>query len=374
MKIKTLKLTNYLSQDEFLTQHILCRPDAESISLRKLLSMANAEDLDLWNNLQLGHTSILGMPLLRQQIVEKMYSSLNPHQVLCFSGLEGALLATLGALCEPDDHVIILTPCYQALIEIPKLKNCKITTVPLREENNWCIDIDAIRSEIKPDTKWLFINFPHNPTGQVITPEELKDLVALLDKHGIWLFSDESARLLGSPIDGWADPAVMAYPKAISLNGMSKSFGLSGLNIGWVASQDVDVINRIKEVKQYKTHGSSAPSEVLSIIALRNKQEIIERNNQILADNLVVLDLFFTKNQKLFSWVWPQGGCVGWVNYKGKEHIDTFCKQLLQETGVLLLPASVYDVDDNYFRIGFGHKDMVTAIGKLQQYIDAIVR
>lgn len=319
MKINTLKLANYLFQDEFMTQHILCRSDAESLSMRELLSMASPEDLDLWNNLQLGHTSILGMPMLRQLIVQHMYTGLSPHQVLCFSGLESALLASVGALCEKDDHIIILTPCYQPLLEIPKLKGCEITTVPLKEENNWCIDIEAIRSEIKPNTKWLVINFPHNPSGQVITPEELKNLVALLDKYGIWLFSDESARLLGSPIDGWADPAVMLYPKALSLNSMSKTFGLSGLKIGWIACQDPDVIKkRIKEVKNYTTLGNSAPSEVLSIIALRNQHEILESNNQILANNLVVLDLFFTKNQKLFSWVWPQGGCVGWVNYKGK--------------------------------------------------------
>lgn len=91
-----------------------------------------------------------------------------------------------------------------------------------------------------------------------------------------------------------------------------------------------------------------------------------------MSDNLVILDLFFTKNQKLFSWVWPQGGCVGWVHYKGKEDVDLFCKKLLRDTGVLLMPASVYDVNENYFRIGFGHKDMVTAIGKLQQYLEAL--
>jgi aspartate/methionine/tyrosine aminotransferase len=371
MEINRLKLPNYLFQDEIMAQHILCRSDAESLSMRELLTIASQEDLDLWNNLELGHTSNLGMPMLRQLIAQHMYTNLTPKHLLCFSGLECAIFASLSALCEKNDHIIILTPCYQTLIEVPKYKGCNITTVPLREENNWCIDIDAIQAEIKPNTKWLIINFPHNPSGQVITPEELKDLVSLLDKHGIWLFSDESARLLGSPIDGWADPAVALYPKALSVNSMSKSFGLSGLKIGWVACQDHSIINKIIEVKNYTSLGNSAPSEILSIIAIKNKEELLARNNKILADNLVVLDLFFTKNQKLFSWVWPQGGCVGWVNYKGKERIDTFCKKLLQNTGVLLMPASVYDINDNYFRIGFGHKDMVTAIGKLQQYLEA---
>lgn len=370
MKINTFKLENYLSQHEFLPQHLLCRSDAESMAMRDLLAMADHEDQELWNNLQLGYTTAAGMPMLRQLIVQEMYNGLMPHQVLCFSGSEGAGFSALFALCEPEDHVIVLTPCYQALIEIPKFKGCEITQLPLKEENNWCIDIDAIRSMIKANTKWLIINFPHNPSGQVITPEELKNLIKLLDEHGVWLFSDESSRLLGTPIDGWAEPAAVLYPKAVSLNGMSKAFGLAGLRIGWVACQDPAAINKIKEIKNYTTIGNSTPSEVLSLIALKNKDIILEKNNQILSDNLVILDLFFTKNQKLFSWVWPQGGCVGWVHYKGKEEVDLFCKKLLRETGVLLMPASVYDVSENYFRIGFGHKDMVTAIGKLQQYLE----
>ena len=370
MKINTFKLESYLSQYEFLPQHLLCRSDVESLAMRDLLAMADREDQELWNNLQLGDTTTEGMPRLRHLIAQEIYKELKEHQILCFPGTEVAGLSTLFALCESGDHVIVLTPCYQALIEIPKLKGCEITQLALREENNWCIDIEAIRTMIKANTKWLIINFPHNPSGQVITPEELKNLIKLLDEHGVWLFSDESSRLLGAPIDGWAEPAAVLYPKAISLNGMSKAFGLTGLRIGWVACQDSAVIKKIKEAKNYTAVANSTPSEALSLIAIKNKDSILEKNNQILSDNLVVLDLFFTKNQKLFSWVWPQGGCVGWVHYKGKEDIELFCKKLLRETGVLLMPASVYDVKENYFRIGFGQKDMVTAIGKLQQYLD----
>jgi aspartate/methionine/tyrosine aminotransferase len=287
-----------------------------------------------------------------------------------FSGTEESGFTSLYALCEPKDHVIVLTPCYPALIKIPQFKGCEVTTLALKEENNWCIDIDAIRSVIKSNTKWLIINFPHNPTGQVITPEELRDLIKLLDENGIWLFSDESTRLFGAPIDGWAEPAAVLYPKAVSLSCMGKVFGLGGLRTGWIASQDPFIINQIKEMKNYTTVGNSTPSDLLSLIALKNKKTILGTKNQILADNLVILDLFFTKNQKLFSWVWPQGGCVGLVQYKSEEKVDLFCKKLLNETGVLLMPASVYDMHENYFRIGFGHKDMITAIGKLQQYLE----
>jgi aspartate/methionine/tyrosine aminotransferase len=107
---------------------------------------------------------------------------------------------------EPGDHFIVLTPCYQSLYEIPKMKGAQITEVALREENNWRIDLGEIKNAIKQNTKCIAINFPHNPTGQVISQQELKDLVALCAVHDLWLFSDEVYRLLGTPDEGWAQP------------------------------------------------------------------------------------------------------------------------------------------------------------------------
>lgn len=370
MTINIFKLEEYLTKHEFSSPYLLCCSDAESFSMQEVIEMATPQDRKLWDNLRLGYTEPWGMPLLREEIAHSLYKGMAPENILCFAGAEEAIFAALSVLCHQSDHVIALSPCYQSLLEVPRSNGAEVTDISLREDNNWRIDLDEIKKAIKPNTKCIVINFPHNPTGQVISPDELTDLVALCDKHGIWLFSDEVYRLLGAPKDPWAKPAAEIYPKAISLGVMSKAFGMAGLRVGWVACQDAGMLNKFKQMKDYLSICNSAPSEVLSLIALKQKEQILARNNQIVSGNLTLLDSFMLKYSDLFSWVRPEGGCVGFINYKGTESIDQFSKRLIQQKGVLLMPASVYDYPSNHFRVGFGRKNMPEALSKLEEFLE----
>ncbi len=370
--LNPFKLEVFLSQYEFKAPYLLCCSDAESFSMQEIISMAESTkspERGLWDNLRLNYTESWGLPQLRHQIAESLYPSLSQDNILCFSGAEDGIFCALQVLCEPSDHVIVLTPCYQSLLEIPKSRGSDVTTIPLREENSWHIDLNEITRTIKPNTKCIIINFPHNPTGQVITQEELDGLVKLCAPQGIWLFSDEVYRLLGAPSTSWAKPAAEVYPRALSLGVMSKAFGLAGLRIGWIACQDREFLSKIEKVKHYTTICNSAPAEVLSLIALQNKDQILARNNKITADNLVLLDQFFEDYSHLFSWVRPQGGCIGFVKYKSDESVDAFCERLVNKNGILLMPASIYDHPSNHFRIGFGRKNMPEALEQLKGFL-----
>ena len=367
--MKAFKLEEYLTQYEFSSPYLLCCSDAESFSMSEILELASTEDKALWDNIHLNYTEPYGLPLLREEIAKSLYPGLKSENILCFAGAEEGIFASLHVLSNPDDHVIVLTPCYQSLLEISQLKKATVTQIPLREENGWCIDLKEIEAAIQTNTKCVIINFPHNPTGQVITQAALSELVALCDKHGIWLFSDEVYRLLGVPQEPWAEPAACKYPKALSLGVMSKAFGMAGLRVGWVACQDTELLHQIKKMKDYLSICNSAPAEIISLIALKNKAKILDRNNKIVSDNLKLLDQFMAEYQHLFSWQRPQGGCVGFVQYKGAESIDEFCATLIKESGVLLLPASVYDYPGKHFRIGYGRKNMPEALEKLKVFI-----
>ncbi|MEI6628844.1 MAG: aminotransferase, partial [Alphaproteobacteria bacterium] len=123
-------------------------------------------------------------------------------------------------------------------------------------------------------------------------------------------------------------------------------------------------------MKHYTSICNSAPAEIISLIALKNKDRILSRNKQIVTKNLKLLDAFMEEHQSLFEWVRPQGGCVGFVKYKGRESVEIFCENLVNEKGVLLMPASIYDHKSNYFRIGFGRKNMPEALGKLKEFLE----
>ncbi|WP_010297967.1 aminotransferase class I/II-fold pyridoxal phosphate-dependent enzyme [Candidatus Odyssella thessalonicensis] len=363
------KLEDYLAKHEFSTQYLLCCSDAESFDMVEILSMASTEDMKLWNNLRLSYTESPGLSILRKTVANTLYKGLSEDNILMFAGAEESIFCALHTLIEPSDHVIVLTPCYQSFIEIPKLKKVDISEIQLKEEHQWRIDLKAIQYAIKCNTKCIIINFPHNPTGQVIEEDELKGLVDICESKGIWLFSDEVYRLLGLPNKQWAPPAACLYDKALSVGVMSKAFGMAGLRIGWIASQDQAILKKIQHTKHYTSICNSAPAEILGLIALHNKDKILERNNHILEANLNLLNQFFMEYSHLFEWVKPQGGCVGFVRYKGSEVIDSFCERLVQEKGVLLMPASIYNYESNHFRIGFGRWNMPQCLEKFREFL-----
>lgn len=255
------------------------------------------------------------------------------------------------------------------MLEIPKSKGAEVTEIQLKEEHNWRIDLQSIQRTIKPNTKCIIINFPHNPTGQVIEEGELQGLIEICESKGIWLFFDEVYRLLGKPEKPWASPAACLSDKALSLGVMSKAFGMAGLRIGWIACKDKDMIYKMKLMKDYLSICNSAPAEILSMIVLNNKDAILKRNNKIVADNLKLLDEFFTEYSYLFAWVRPQGGCVGFVKYKGIGSIESFYEKLVNTQNVLLMPASIYDYASNHFRIGFGRKNMPECLDQLKEFL-----
>lgn len=370
--IPTFKLEEYLGRHEFSAPYLLCCSDAESFSVNEILSMASPEELKLWENLRLGYTEVPGMPLLRETIAKQLYQSLAADNILCFAGAEEGIYCALTALAEPSEHMIVVTPCYQSLLEIPRYRGCTITEVPLKEENGWCLDIEEIKRAIQPNTKWVVMNFPHNPTGQILREDELDELIRLLDKHGIYLFSDEAYRLLGENGVKWAPAAACNYPRALSLGVMSKAYGMAGLRIGWIACQDKEILTKLSHMKHYTSICNSALSEIISLIALRNSEKILQRNRGIVTANLSVLNAFFEKHSNLFSWIRPSGGCVGFVRYHGSHSVEELCDYVRKNEDVLLLPGTVYDVQTPHFRIGFGRANMGEALAKFEKAISIL--
>jgi aspartate/methionine/tyrosine aminotransferase len=375
MKYNTFTLEEYMAKYEFQAPYLFCCSDAETVSMKALLDGASPEDKLLWDNLSLGYTETRGLPLLRQQICDSLYPSLNQDNILCFVGAEEGIFCALNVLCTPADHVIVLSPCYQSLLEIPKQCTPHVTEIELRYENSWKIDFAAIENALQPNTKLIVVNFPHNPTGQIITVQELNDLIALCEKRDLWLFSDEVYRLLGNPTrdaSGWPQPAACLYPKAVSLGVMSKSFGLAGLRIGWIACQQASLLHAMEGMKHYTSICNSAPAELLAYFALKQKDQLLERNNSIVQENLDLLNNFVKKYSALFEWVVPEGGCVGFMKYKGhKKTLTEFCDGIREKKGILFLPATEFNKPGlSFFRIGFGRANMKDCLQRLIEYVE----
>jgi aspartate/methionine/tyrosine aminotransferase len=365
------RLETYFARWEFTAKYHLTASDAQTLPMAELLALADEDGRRRWETLALGYTESRGLPALREEIA-RTYEDIDADDVLCFAGAEEAIYLAMQVLLEPTDHAVVLTPNYQAAETVP-LSICEVTGVPLRPEDGWALDVGAIEAALRPTTRLVSVNFPNNPTGAVPDPAAWRALVDLCGERGIRLFSDEVYRgleLSRDPLTQAAD----ASPTAISLNVMSKAFGLPGLRIGWVACRDRHLLERLARAKDYTTICNSGPSEVLALIALRARDTVLARNRRIVADNIPRFEAFFARFPGLFAWEAPQGGCVCFPRYLGGDGVEAMCAALVQEAGVLLLPASIYrseltSVPTDRFRVGVGRRHPDEALARWADWL-----
>ncbi len=369
MILPSFKLEEYLSEREFSTPFSLCSSDLETHKVTELLALADSESEALWNKLSLGYTTPKGMLLLREEI-SALYQNVTADEVLIFSGAEEGIYCAAHALLGPDDHAIVVAPSFQSLSAVPATL-CKVTTIWLEENTQWKLDVNLIASALQSNTKLIVMNFPNSPTGAILDSDTFIRLINLARDRGIYIFSDEVYRLLEFD-EAERLPAICdCYEKGLSLSVMSKAFGLAGLRIGWIASKDKALLKRMEQIKYYLTICNSAPGEVLSLIALRARQNILLRNRSIVASNLPLLDAFVERCSDRICWVRPKGGCVGFPRLLSEKlFVEEVASQLLQEEQVLILPGHVFHLPGNYFRIGFGRYNMPEALSRFERFID----
>jgi aspartate/methionine/tyrosine aminotransferase len=239
-----------------------------------------------------------------------------------------------------------------------------------READGWAPDLGELEALVTPATRALVICAPHNPTGYLPSREVFDRIVAFARKHGLWLFSDEVYRGLEHDPANRLPAACDLYERAISLGALSKTHGLAGLRLGWIATRSAQVLELMSTFKDYLTISNSAPSEYLAAIAVRHTTALLARNTAILRANLRLLDAFFRRHAERFEWQRPQAGTIGFVRLK-QGHAARFCTRLLERTGVLLLPSTLIEHGDAHFRLGFGRRTMPEVLAILDAYLDA---
>jgi len=230
------------------------------------------------------------------------------------------------------------------------------------------MDVNKLEQLIQPNTKLLVLNSPNNPTGYTLKKEEIEAIAEIARKHEFYIFCDEVYK--GVELDGIKRPWFADhYEKAISLGVMSKAYGLAGLRIGWLATRDMNLIDKLIKMKHYTSICSSAPSEFLSIVALKHSDEILNRNVKIIEDNLKLAEDFFEKYPTLFEFNRPMAGSVAFIKMNITMAIEEFCDALVSDKGVLLLPSNIYSFKGQYFRMGFGRKNFAESLSKFEEYL-----
>jgi aspartate/methionine/tyrosine aminotransferase len=366
MQLPPFKLERYFAKYEFNTQYLLCSSDCESMTIAELLALEPGAAENFQSH-WLGYTESQGSLSLRQTICG-LYKTIQPDNILVHTGAEEAIFVFMHAALAAGDHIIVHSPCYQSLNDVARSIGCDVSLWIAREENGWALDFNELRRIIRPNTKAIILNTPHNPTGFLMSRADYESVHRFARENDLLLFSDEVYRESEYDPPTRLPAACDLGDNAISLGVTSKTYGLAGLRLGWIATKNEEIYQRMAFIKDYTTICNSAPSEFLAEVAMRNRQKLIVRNLGIIKHNLSVMDDFFQRHANLFSWIRPYAGSMAFPRYLGGD-VESFCDELVRKAGVLLLPGSMYDEHESHFRLGLGRKNLPEAITKVDEFL-----
>jgi aspartate/methionine/tyrosine aminotransferase len=362
MRVGPFRIERFYAQYEFTTRHMLSSSDCESLTIGELLALepdAQERLLGQW----CGYTESPGSPELREAVA-RLYAATDADEVVVASCAEEGILLANHALISPGDHAIVETPCYESALQLARSTGAEVSEWRRRYADGWAHDLGELERLIRSNTRLLYINQPHNPTGTLMPRQVFEWVVELARAHRIVLFSDEVYRELEHDPAERLPAACDLYERAISLGSISKTYGLPGLRLGWLATRDPALRSRLLELKDYTTICASAPSELLTALALRNRGVLIRRNLELVRRNLTMLDGFLERYSSTWAWVRPSASAIGFPRLRGVDDVEGLCERLAR-AGVLLLPGSVYD-EPEHVRIGFGRADMRSALTVLE--------
>ncbi|MGB2501159.1 MAG: aminotransferase class I/II-fold pyridoxal phosphate-dependent enzyme [Mariniblastus sp.] len=369
MKIARFETEHFFAKYEFNTPYQLCNSDCETMSIEALLELADVS-LTAFSQQTLGYTESQGNPELRQTIANT-YQYCSPENIIVLATPVEGIYLTARALLNPGDEVIVLSPAYDALINMFEhvVGNQNVKKWNFHpSDNGWELRIEELSQLLSSKTKMIVVNFPHNPTGYIPSPQMQQNIITIAEQNDVWLFSDEM--YFGLVHEGTEKIPSMAdlSPKAIVLSGLSKTYGLPGLRTGWLVVPNEQLKEEYVNWKFYTSICSPGPSEFLATAALKVWNELRQRSLTQINSNLKIADEFFHRWPSHFTWHRPLAGSTALVRFHVNS-VNQITERLATEAGVLIQSGQTLGSDDQHMRVGFGRSAFATAIGKFDNWL-----
>lgn len=358
MHIAPFELEHWMNRHELNVKYDIGQSGIAPISISELSDFnKNSEALASISNLPLGYNDANGVISLRSEIA-KSYLNCASENILVTIGAMEANFLVFHTLLNPGDHVITQFPAYQQLYSVPEAIGCNVSYWHCRYDNGFKFQIEELKKLLRSDTKMIVINTPHNPTGAILSNEEIAEIYNMAKHVGAFVLSDEAYRWLHIPGTEYNfEPALNLGFSAISTGTMSKPFGLAGLRIGWIAANPI-LIEQFRSTRHYISLCPGKLDDTLAAIAFKNKEKIFQRNDQIIKENLQTLQEWIGRRADVLNYQPPKAGLLCMLRY----HFDIpsleLADRLAEQYSVLLAPGSVFKLE-GFLRLGFGeHPDI----------------
>lgn len=348
MKLPRFGVEEWLNVHEKSAIYDIAGVSIKALTLEELFVLSGVDRGAFFAELmakKLDYGWIEGSPAFKEEVA-KLYRDVPVDNILQTTGATGATLLTLYALIEPGDHVISLYPTYQQLYDIPRSLGAEVDLWQVREDKGWLPDLDDLRRLIRPNTKMICINNANNPTGAIMEEAYLRELVAIAQEVGAYIFADEIYKSFETQVPSIVD----LYNKGIAVNSLSKTYSIPGIRVGWVVA-NTQVANILRDYRDYTMICAGVFDDMVATLALQHKEAILERNAAIVQENLALMEEWIAQEPKA-SWVRPAAVSTSFVKLAVKQPIEDFALDLLKEYGVLVVPGNRFD-DDQHVRIGY---------------------
>ena len=365
MQLPPFPLVDWFAAAEGRFDLSLSHSDCEPLAVSDLL---DEDELAELASFRLGYGTFAGLEELRN-IVARQYQTIDKDDVLVFSGASEAIYTFMRTMLEPGDEVVVQSPLFNTLHGVARTLGCRITEWRPTNELTCSFDASALTKLCTERTKLIVFNFPHNPSGAMISEDELRLIIETAHRCDAFVFSDEQFRLLEMPSTPTLPAACDLYDKAISVTGVSKTHGLGGLRIGWLATRCRKVISAAREYRFYTTEMTNTPCQILANRVLEQGQEVIRRNRAEIAANVERLRRFAEQFQDTLAFYPPQGGTMAMVEQKTPSTSAEFCERLLDEESVFLVPGSTMGMSDRLLRFGLGRDDFADGLERLGRFL-----
>lgn len=365
MKIETFPLERWMTTYEQRVDCDIAESGISPLTVNDVLDLAEpgAREATLARllDLRLGYSEAPGSLALRSALAE-LYRATGPDEILVTTGAIEANFLLFNVLLSVGDHVVVVHPAYQQLESVPKAIGCEISRWRPREENGFRFDVDDLERLVRPETRLVVVNTPHNPTGAMLSAGNVRRVYDLAEAVGATVMVDEAYRWLEVPGGGpLASPVRDLGPRGISVGTFSKPFGLPGLRIGWMAAPD-EVVAQCWALRDYVSLSPGKLNDALAVLALGGRDRLVERTRMIVERNLATAERWFAEHADLATWTPPRGGLLAVIRYSAEVPSLVLANRLAEEYGVMLAPGSAFGYE-GFLRIGIGQDPTIFAEG-----------